>query len=246
MDRQELELRDVLYVLRRRIFLIVALPVLAVIVAAVISQFFLTPIYSVSTTLWVIKDGSAQINYNDLLLNRNLTKTYAEVAKSRAVMADVIDRLGLSGVSVSQLQERLTVNPVRDTEILSFTVEHEDPAMAVRIADATAAAFQGQIRTYMKVENVVVVDPAMEPTAPFRPHKILNIALAFILGLMASVGLSFLLEFLDTSVKTPEDATRHLGLPVLAVIPAFDVTAPPDTRRVRARRQLTRQGEADA
>jgi capsular polysaccharide biosynthesis protein len=250
LDHQEIDLRELLSVLRRRVLLIVALPVVAVVVAALVSQFVLKPVYQASTTLWVIKDGSAQINYNDLLLNRNLTKTYAEVAKSRAVMADVIQRLGLHGVTVEQLQALLTVTPVRDTEILSFTVEHEDPAMAAKLADAIAESFKGQIRTYMKVENVVVVDPAMEPTAPFKPRKLINVAVAFILGLMASVGLAFLLEFLDTTIKSPDDVTRHIGLPVLAMIPAFEPEAEAEQaearHKVKRRSAAHREGEADA
>lgn len=248
MENQELDLRDLLYVLRRRVLLIVALPIIAAIVAAALSQFVLTPVYRASTTLWVIKDGSAQINYNDLLLNRNLTKTYAEVAKSRAVMVDVMDRLNLEGVTVTALQEKLTVTPVRDTEILSFTVEDASPAMATKLADAIAEAFMGQIRAYMKVENVVVVDPAMEPEDPFKPRTLMNVAVAFVLGMMASVGLAFLLEYLDTSIKSPDDVARHLGLPVLAAIPVFEVEqkSAPSPQRGRARRQATGEGRVNA
>lgn len=250
MEHQELDLRDVLHVLRRRVLLIIALPVVAVIAAALISMFVLTPVYQSSTTLWVIKEGSAQLNLNDVMLSRNLTKTYAEVAKSRAVMVDVIQRLGLNNVTVEQLQKKLTVTPVRDTEILSFTVEDENAVMAAKLADAVAEAFKGQIRTYMKVENVVVVDPAVEATAPFKPRKVMNVAVAFVLGLMASVGLAFLLEVLDTSIKSPEDVTRRLGLPVLAVIPVFDTQATvvqPESRPARAaRKRAPREGEADA
>lgn len=248
MEHQELDLRELLYVVKRRLLFILTLPVVAAVVALVLSQFVLTPVYQASTTLWVIKDGSAQINYNDLLLNRNLTKTYAEVAKSRAVMVDVIERLGLERVRVETLQKRLTVTPVRDTEILSFTVEDSSPIMAARLADAMAEAFMRQIRTYMKLENVVVVDPAMEPLTPFKPRIVINVAAAFVLGLMASMGLAFLMEYLDTSLKSPEDVARYLGLPVLAVIPTFEVAqeSAPAQRRVRVRQHSSGGRRADA
>lgn len=246
MQDQELDLREVLYVLRRRLLLIVALPVAAALVAGLVSQFLLTPIYQASTTLWVIKDDAAQISYNDLLLSRNLTKTYAEVARSRAVMADVIDRLGLSGVTVEALQKKLTVTPVRDTEILSISVEDADPAMAARLADAVAAAFIGQIHSFMKVENVAVVDPALVPTDPVRPRKAMNVAVAFVLGGMVAVGLAFLLEFLDTSVRTPEDVQRHLGLPVLATIPEFEAIDAPQAVAGPGRMRRRAAGERRA
>lgn len=232
MEQQELDLREVFLIIRRRLWLLVALPVVAGLVAGVVSAFFLAPVYSASTTLWVIKDGTGQIQYNDLLLNRNLTKTYAEVAKSRAVMSDVISRLSLKGVEVADLQEKLTVTPVRDTEILEFTVQDESPLRAAQIADAVAVSFKEQIRSYMKVENVVVVDHAAAPTSPIKPRKLMNVAVAMVLGFMAGTGLAFLLEYLDTSIKTPDDVTRHVGLPVLGIIPVIEAaeTAPPVNR----------------
>lgn len=219
MENRELDLRDVLHVLRRRLLLIVLLPVLAAVAAGLVTEFLLTPVYQASTTLWVIKAGAAPISYNDLLLSRNLTKTYAEVARSRAVMAEVIDRLGLGGVTAEDLQEKLTVTAVRDTELLSFTVEDSDPALAALLADAIATAFIGQIHVFMKVENVVVVDPAQVPAEPVRPRMALNLTAAFALGVMLAVGMALLLEHLDTSMNTPEDVRRHVGLPVLAAIP---------------------------
>jgi capsular polysaccharide biosynthesis protein len=245
MHETEWDLRELLLVLRRRIWMIIAMPVAAAVAAWLVSAYLLDPVYSASTTIWVIKeDGPDQISYNDLLLSRNLTKTYAEVARSRAVITAVIDRLGLQGVTVAELQEKITTTPVRDTEIISFQVEDGDPAMAARLANAVAEAFKEQIRTYMKVENVAIVDPAVAPARPIKPRPLLNTAIAFVLGAMAAVGLSFLLEYLDTSVKSPEDVTRHLGVPVVGVIPAFEAEAPVQAqaresgRRVPVRRKL--------
>jgi capsular polysaccharide biosynthesis protein len=238
MEQTELDLREIFRVMRRRLSLLVLIPLVAAVTAGVVSYAFLSPVYSAETTLWVIKDGSGQINYNDLLLNRNLTKTYAEVAASRAVMNDVIKRLQLKDVTAEQLELKLTVNPVKDTEILSFTVQDTDPQMVARLADAIAAAFQDQIRSYMKVENVVVVDAAAVPASPIKPRKMMNVAVAFVLGAMAAVGLTFLLEYLDTSIKSPEDVSRYLELPVLGMIPVIEEDGEPAravTRHARGR-----------
>lgn len=216
------------------------MPTVAAITAGLISLFLLQPVYSASTTLWVIKDGSsAQLTLADVQLSRNLTKTYAEVAKSRSVMQDVINNLGLKDVTVQELQEKLAVTPVRDTEILSFTVEDRDPVMAAALADGVAVAFMGQIRTFMKVENVSVVDQALVPIDPIKPRPLINVALATVLGGMAALGLAFLLEYLDTSVKTPDDVVRHLGLPVIGVIPVIEPEAAV-TAEVRTGKRINR------
>lgn len=233
MEQTELDLREIFQVIRRRLWLIAALPVLAALTAGLVSVFVLTPVYSASTTLLVGDKDSAKINYNELLLNRNLTKTYAEVGISRAVVADVIDRLQLKDITVPQLQAKLTVAPKRDTEILVFTVQDTDPIMAARLADAVAESFKRQVKAYLNIENVMVLDLALVPTSPIKPRPLMNTAIAFVLGMMVAIGLTFLLEYLDTSIKSPDDVTRHLGLPVLGMIPAFGENDPPASRRAR-------------
>lgn len=69
--------------------------------------------------------------------------------------------------------------------------------------------------------SLVVVSPALA-AAKVKPNKKMNLAAAFLLGLMASVALAFLLEFLDNTIKTPEDVARHLDLPVMGLIPSAD------------------------
>ncbi|MDD4767679.1 MAG: Wzz/FepE/Etk N-terminal domain-containing protein [Desulfotomaculaceae bacterium] len=66
--------------------------------------------------------------------------------------------------------------------------------------------------------SLVVVSPALD-AVQVKPNKKMNIAVAFLLGLMASVVLAFVLEFLDNTIKTPEDVARHLDLPVMGMIP---------------------------
>lgn len=239
MEQTELDLREIFLVLRRRLWLILSIPVLAAVMAGIISVFFLTPIYSASTTLWVIKDG-AQINYNELLLNRNLTKTYAEIGKSRVMMADVIERRQLQGITIEELQGKVSVTTKRDTEILQFTIEDSDPVMAAALADAVAEAFKRQIKSYMKVENVVVVDLAVIPTSPIKPRPLTNVVVAAVLGGMVALGVAFLLEYLDTSIKSPDDVTRHLGLPVLGMIPVFGDSETHISTRTRTRTTKTK------
>lgn len=67
--------------------------------------------------------------------------------------------------------------------------------------------------------SLMVVARAVVPTDPVKPKKQQNLALAIVIGLMASISLVFLLEILDNTIKTPQDVQRHLGLPVLGNIP---------------------------
>jgi succinoglycan biosynthesis transport protein ExoP len=67
--------------------------------------------------------------------------------------------------------------------------------------------------------NVRIVDRALVPGGPFKPNLRRNLSMGFLIGLVFGIGAIVLIEFLDRSVKTPEEVERLLGLPVLAVIP---------------------------
>jgi len=67
--------------------------------------------------------------------------------------------------------------------------------------------------------NVVVVDRALVPRGPYRPSLRRNLGLGLLIGLGLGLGVAFFLEYLDRSLKTPDDVERILGLPLLAVIP---------------------------
>ncbi len=66
--------------------------------------------------------------------------------------------------------------------------------------------------------NIVPVDPAVIPTTPIRPKPLTNTGLGAIIGLLIAGAIVFLIEYLDDSIKNPEDVERILGLPVLGYI----------------------------
>src|SRR5205814_3450384 len=80
---------------------------------------------------------------------------------------------------------------------------------------------EANISQALKSSNIRVVDPAMIPSTPTRPAKTRNIALSFIVGLVGGIGLALLREYLDNTVKNPDDIENLARLPSLAVVPAF-------------------------
>ncbi len=78
----------------------------------------------------------------------------------------------------------------------------------------------------LRSSNIRVVDPALIPSYPTRPQKARNIFLAFMVGLIGGIGLAFLREYLDNTVKSPDDILALTGLPSLAVVPALRSLSP--------------------
>lgn len=68
-------------------------------------------------------------------------------------------------------------------------------------------------------DNLKISNRAVTPGAPIGPQRNRNIFIAFLISLAAGIGLAFLLDYLDDSVKSSDDIGRHLGLPTLALIP---------------------------
>src|SRR5580704_12054815 len=73
----------------------------------------------------------------------------------------------------------------------------------------------------LRSSNIRVVDPALTPTTPARPQKARNILLSFLVGLVGGVGLALFREYLDNTVKSPDDIEALTGLPSLAVVPSL-------------------------
>jgi capsular exopolysaccharide synthesis family protein len=73
----------------------------------------------------------------------------------------------------------------------------------------------------LRSSNIRVIDAAMIPSTPTRPAKARNIMLAFLIGLVGGIGLALLREYLDNTVKTPDDVEKLSRLPSLAVVPQF-------------------------
>jgi len=75
----------------------------------------------------------------------------------------------------------------------------------------------------LETNNVSVIEEAVVPRTPIRPRKAVNLVAAVVVGLLVGVGTALTLEYFDTTVKTPDDVERYLGLPVIGIVPQFVV-----------------------
>ncbi|UOE93879.1 Wzz/FepE/Etk N-terminal domain-containing protein [Alkalihalobacillus sp. LMS39] len=221
---ETISLQEIFATIRRRIKLIILIPILAVLVSGIISYFVLTPVYESSTQLLVNQTQQEQnINSNDIRANLEIINTYNVIIKSPVILEKVIAEANLSE-TVGQVNNRITVGSEGNSQVVKITVQHEQPELAVLIANTVADVFQREIVTIMNVDNVNILSPAQLSAnpSPVAPKPTLNMAIAFVVGLMIAVGIAFLLEYLDTSVKDEQDIEKLLELPILGVVPNMD------------------------
>jgi len=219
---EELDLFAIWQVIVKRWKLIVLLPVLAALASLLVSIFLLTPQYTASTTLMVTRPtDTSQILYQDIQVSRQLVNTYREIIHSRRVLEVAIANRSLP-YNVTDLREKVDVQSVRDTELITVDVTDPEPQLARDIANVLASAFMTEINEIMQIENVSVVDEAVLPGGPVSPRIPLNVAVAFVVGLMAAFGIAFLVEYLDRTIKDPEEVQKLLEIPVIGLVPAVE------------------------
>ncbi|MFF2877754.1 YveK family protein [Gottfriedia sp. NPDC057991] len=217
---ETISLQELFGVIKKRLIMIISITVVATVVTGVISYLFLTPIYQSSTQLLVnqkeTKDSSIYQN-NQVQTNVQLINTYNVVIKSPAILDEVINQLNLD-YTVAELTKNITVASEANSQVFTVSVQDPDPKQAQTIVNTIANAFQAKIKTIMSVDNVTVLAKADLSENPIKPNKKLNVVIGFAVGLMISVGIAFLLEFLDNTVKTEKQLEELLELPILGVI----------------------------
>jgi capsular polysaccharide biosynthesis protein len=218
-EEMTLDLRDFFKVIRKRLLLIFAITLLVTVSAAIVSFFVIKPTYQTDTSIIIGKISEANTdNYSDVMMYQQLVKTYAAIASSNTVAQDVSSKLN---IDVKTLSQSITVTPQADTQIIDIKVLNGSPQQAYNIINSVSDSFMAQAKKIYPTGSITVLDKAVLPDKPVKPNKKLNIAIAFFVGLMASVGLVFILEYLDRTIKTEEEVVHYLELPVIATIPRY-------------------------
>ncbi len=75
------------------------------------------------------------------------------------------------------------------------------------------------ISASLTTSNIVVLDKADPPRKPHKPDRLKNILFALVIGACGGIGLAFFVEYLDNTVKTPDDVEKTILLPSLGIVP---------------------------
>lgn len=216
-----INIQQLFIIIKKRILLIITLLFLSITIAGAVSYYYLTPIYQASTQILINqkKFDQNQFSSQQIETNLQLINTYTVIIKSPVILAKVIDNLNLK-TTPELLHRKITINSEQNSQVLNVNVEDSDLQKAVDIANMTAEIFQEEIKTLMNVDNVNILSAAIksEDTKPIKPNLILNVGIAAIIALVSGIGISILMEFLNTTIKTEQDIEELLGLPILGLV----------------------------
>lgn len=215
-----ISISEILDSLKKRWKLIVIITLCATLLSGIVSFFVLKPQYEATTKVFIGKEEGSEQGYNqsDVVMYKQLMKTYLETIKTK----DLIGR-ALEGVKtkleVKEVLEGLTVTNVADTQILEIKFKGKNPKEARDVVAAVTGEFINTSKTLVANGTVRIIEEVVVPETPVSPNKKMNIIIAFLLGLMVSVGICFLLEFMDNTFKSKEQLEREIDIPVLGAIP---------------------------
>lgn len=180
-------------------------------------------IYESTTTLYVEPQvNSSIVDYEGILTNSKMIKTYKQIIKSRKIVNKVIDNLKLD-ITYDKLIDMMTISAVSDTEMLSINIKSEYYQQATIIANELANVFIDQMKIDMGIENIVVIDPAIDNLTPVEPNMIKLSLLGLLAGIMFGCAFAFILETMDNKVKNHDDVKKYLKIKTIGMIPNYNV-----------------------
>ncbi|MBT2709464.1 hypothetical protein J7I91_16100 [Pseudomonas sp. ISL-84] len=203
---KEINLKDLYRVIKKRYWILILFAGLATIAGWFYSSINKTvPLYDTSTNIII----NAESGYRN---------TLQVIIKDTTVLEEVIKELGLEK-SPEALAASINVASIDDTQVVKISVIDTDPKRAADIANATAGVFIKEIPQIMDFDDVRILSSAKVDPIPINESNQSKIILvAFIFGIIAGIGLIFLIDSLDDSIKSERDIEMLLELQVLGSI----------------------------
>jgi len=217
-----MDIGDIFHIVKKRMLMITVITMACALAAGVLSFYVLKPVYESSTSIIISKaqSGAETQTYNDVLMYQNLVKTYSEIAESKTVAKKTVEKLG-NRYSVLDIQQTMKVSTQSDTQILTISVRNGNAQDALAITAAVSQAFvEESAEVYPNGGVIQILDEPELAVKPVKPNKKLNVAIGFVLGLLLSGSMAFMIEYMDKSIKTEEDVAKYLvDVPVMGIIP---------------------------
>ncbi|HSL01098.1 MAG TPA: Wzz/FepE/Etk N-terminal domain-containing protein [Rubrobacteraceae bacterium] len=191
-------------------------------------SFVQEPVYETSIKILVGQDRGIGTTPADAASLTDLNVTLSQLVATRPVVEGARERLGPQ----TPILGWPTAEPIPETQVIEVYYTDSDPERGQKVLNAIGDAFSDQVAAAGPTEGDItatVWERAALPTTPVSPNPVRNGLLALAVGCLLGLGLAFLLEYLDNSWRSPEEAERISRVPMLGAVPDFQ----PRRRRKR-------------
>ena len=224
--KKQLTIADVLKMFLQHIKLIIIVTVLGALVAFLYVTYMVTPMYSTSALI-LVQNGNTfetdissssnkslsgeKVNMSDISSSQMLANTCSTLFTVDPDMKSII-----SGANIS-------ISVVEDSYFLRISSTSSDPHTAANIANLVANTAPQVFKKYFgDAGKVDTVEEANVPSSPSSPNRSRYVLIGLLIGLVLSLGISFLLEIIDTTIKPGDDLYKMYDIPVFAEIVDFE------------------------
>lgn len=211
-------LLELMKLLRKHLKLVIVLPVLCALAAAVVSWGFLADQYTATVSAYVLQksdQATSSTSYSDLNASQMVANDVAELAKTQDVKDKTAESLRMSSLK----DVKVSVTSSTTTRVIQLSVTTEDADSAAIIANKYIETISDIAQSKMGLQGVSTIDSAKTPTSPSGPNRPLYVAVALLAGLFLAIAIIVVADMVNTRVRTPEEAEELLGLPIIGRIP---------------------------
>lgn len=215
-----MELKHYFRVIQKRWWIIAVIVIVAMAAAGIKSFYFTTPVYSANAKLIVNQSSGDGLNTSTIQTSIFLINSYKEIIKSSAVMNKVVEQYPELGESSASLAAKVSVSAANNSQVMNLMYQDISYEKAANVVNAVSMVFKEQIPHIMNVDNITILseaDTSISP-APINFNPLVNILISFVVSFLLAIGFVFLLDYLDDTLKTEEEITRLMDVPVLAVV----------------------------
>ncbi|MFI3620043.1 YveK family protein [Enterococcus avium] len=222
--KETLRLEDLVQILKKKAAWIVLTTVAGIGLAAGVTFFLITPKYDSTAQLIAQNqeaEGSSGNLQNDINGNVLMINTYKDMIKSDLVIDAVQKKLQDEYQYVysnSGLKNSLEVEQAQNSQMFQITATSSEPRKAALIANITAITFQEKAEEVLAVSKVTITSEAGVSAKAVFPNNQLNLLIGSVVGMLIGVGLAFLIELVDKTMKDERFIVETLGLPVLGQV----------------------------
>ena len=214
-NNMTLDMRKYKNIIKRGKWLIILITLLSTIAGIKLSINSGEVTYSTAETIIIGQE-------NDAINNQNLIKTYIEIAKSNSVAEKASAKLN-GTVSPLEIENAITANIQLNTSILKITSSSPDKKQTLDIINAVSDSFIEESHRIYPDGKTQIMDYAKAPEATIAKFNIRNTGISFLLGLIASMSILLLMNYMDTTIKNEDNMEQELGLPVIGNIQKYKV-----------------------
>ena len=219
---ETISLKEIFDILKKHVAAILISMFAGLALASVATFFIITPKYNSQAQLIVKLPRTDATNAGDVNTNLLMINTYKDMITGDLVMSTVKDRLESEydlDKTVSELKGAIQVQQSQNSQMFSIVATDTKPVDAEHIANTTAKVFQENAKDVLDVDKISIISNAQASMTPVSPNNKLNLAIGLVLGMMVGVGLAFLLELLDRTVKDSRFVVENLGFTILGSVP---------------------------